>query len=165
MSQCDRCEDDTETTKLYRDGHVWGAFCDSCHDAIAEFALNTSEETQRTPQDVWEENNSSFSYDPPEKPGDLWSSEEYQELHDRVISRRVQWFCDKCTGQGPIRSLEKARRHVERQHGSDLINQYETPREELEAATDGGEKKDHSETRSEENHTLADFDRGTEGDS
>lgn len=160
-ARCDRCGEVAEEMKRLRcDGHTWGRFCIECHDKIAEFALDTAEKSEQTPQEVWEAHNSSFNFEPPEKPGDSWSSDEYQELYDRVITRRTQWFCDKCSGRGPIGSLQKARRHVESQHGTDLVKRYETPREELEAATDGGTTKDHALKRSEENHGLGDFSGG-----
>ena len=110
-----------------------------------------------TPQEEWEAHNESFSYEPPEKPGDAWSSEEYQELHDRFINRRVQWFCRECSGKGPMSSLQKARRHVEGRHGHQLIKKYETPREEQEPATDGGEEKPDIGKRKSENHGLGAF--------
>jgi len=155
--RCDRCGSEGETTTLYRDGHVWARFCIECHDEIAEFALESGDDGDQTPQEEWEEHNESFSYEPPEKPSDAWSSEEYQELYDRLISRRTEWFCDKCTGHGPIGSLQKARRHVESQHGTDLVKKYETPRDELATATDGGTSNDQTAKHSEENHGLGDF--------
>lgn len=106
-----------------------------------------------TPQEEWEMHNESFRYEPPELPGDAWSSEQYEELLDRFISRQTEWFCEKCTGRGPISSLQKARRHVESKHGSKLIEQYETPRGELETATDGGTDT----VRESENHGLGEF--------
>jgi hypothetical protein len=160
---CDRCEEEREeTTVLYRDGHIWATVCISCHDDLAAEIGESDEETERTPQDAWETHNESFNYEPPEKPGDAWSSEEYQELYDRVISRRTEWFCDKCSGHGPMRSLQKARRHVENRHGTDLVKQYETPRDELEAATDGGTSESRVPKKSEENHGLTDFVSGEE---
>jgi len=152
---CDRCGRDGETTTLYRDGHVWGEFCIKCHDEIAEFALETPEESERTPQEAWEDHNDEFSYEPPQKPPEEWSSDEYQELHDRVIRRGVQWICDECSGRGPIHSLQKARRHVESQHSHDLVEKYAPNPEELETATDGGTSE--TEKRQAENHGLGDF--------
>lgn len=108
-----------------------------------------------TPQEEWEEHNESFSYDPPELPGDAWSSEQYQELHDRVIGKRTEWVCEKCST--PFRRLDKARSHVQSKHGQTLIEKYETPREELETATDGGTNVSEAEQRESENHGLGDF--------
>jgi hypothetical protein len=122
-------------------------------DLLEQFGL------ERTPQQEWEAHNKSFSYEPPKLPGDSWSSEEYQELYDRCISRRVSWFCDKCSGQGPINSLQKARRHVERNHGQKLVEKHETPREEQDTATDGGTATPNKEQRESENHGLGEFSR------
>lgn len=74
-----------------------------------------------TPQEEWEEHNEPFNYEPPNKDPELWSSEEYQELHDRTIRRRVTWECQRCCQ--PFGSLEKARRHVQRKHGESLLDQ------------------------------------------
>lgn len=115
---------------------------------------------ERSPEQAWEEHNESFQYDPPELPGDAWSSEQYQELHDRIISQRTEWFCDKCSGKGPMGSLRKARRHVESQHGQELIEKYETPREELqnqETSADGGDSPSQTKQRQSENRGLDDF--------
>lgn len=119
---------------------------------VSEVSESDSEEL--TPQEEWEQHNEQFSYEPPELPGDAWSSEQYQELYDRFINRRTQWFCRECSGKGPMGSLQKARRHVESQHANKLIEKYETPREELEAETDGGKQVSKHES---ENHGLGDF--------
>lgn len=121
-----------------------------------ESMLELPEDVEKTPLEEWEEHNESFSYDPPEKPAEAWSSEEYTELYDRVIRREVQWFCDKCTGRGPIGTLEKARRHVEG-HNDDLVEQYATPRDEQDTATDGGTSESRVAERREENQSLGDF--------
>lgn len=123
-------------------------------DAVGE-GHYSDEETERTPQEEWEAHNESFSYDPPELPGDAWSSEQYQELYDRVIGKRTEWVCDKCST--PFRRLDQARRHVESKHGQKLTEKYETPREELETATDGGTDVSETEQRESENHGLGDF--------
>lgn len=155
--QCDRCGAGGEIKTLYSDGHVWAQFCIPCHDDVVEFALNDADEVEPTPQEEWEAHNESFNYDPPKKPADAWSRDEYQELHDRVISRRVEWLCDKCTGQGPFRSLQKARSHVESNHSPGLVRKYATPREELDAATDGGVTESGDSTPSDMNRSLGDF--------
>jgi hypothetical protein len=140
----------------------WGyaRLCLDCWREMGQFFNSGADESERSPQQEWEAHNKSFEYEPPEKPGDAWSSEEYQELYDRVISRRIEWLCDRCTGRGPFRSLKKARQHVQSQHGTYLIEKHETPRDELEAATDGGTSKDQTEKRTEENHGLGDFSGG-----
>jgi len=79
-------------------------------------------DADKTPQQVWEENNEEFSYDAPDKPPELWSSEEYTELHDRIIGKQVQWTCQKCSK--PFSRLDRARRHVEKQHSSQLLDKY-----------------------------------------
>ena len=158
--RCDRCEEQRKTTTLYRDGHVWASFCIECHDKIVEFALNTSDESEQTPQEEWEAHNESFEYEPPQKRPESWSSDEYQELHDRVIIRRTQWFCDRCSGHGPMSSLQKARRHVQNQHSPDLVKQYAPNEEELETATDSNNSKDHTANSTDENHGLNDFSGG-----
>lgn len=113
---------------------------------------------ERSDQEEWEAHNEPFEYEPPELPADQWSSEQYQELHDRMISRRVKWFCRRCTGHGPMGSLRKARRHVEKQHGPELAQKYETPRNELDTPTDGG--TDQQAHRSEDNRGLGEFTEG-----
>lgn len=82
--RCDRCGSEGETTALYRDGRVWACLCIECHNQIAEFALTTPDEPGQTPQEEWEEHNVPFDYEPPQKPPELWSSDEYQELHDLI---------------------------------------------------------------------------------
>ncbi len=124
------------------------------NDALAEDLLGVFE-IERTPQEEWEKHNESFSYDPPELPGDAWSSEQYQELHDRVIGKRTEWVCEECSK--PFRRLDKARSHVESKHGRKLIEKHETPRDELETATDGGTETSETEQRESENHGLGDF--------
>lgn len=70
----------------------------------------------------WERNNESFRYEPPDDPPELWSQDDYTELHDRIIRRRVQWICSKC--EQPFGSLKKARRHVSKQHGQKLLERH-----------------------------------------
>jgi len=119
--------------------------------------LANAESGEKTNEEEWEHHNESFEYDPPSLPGDHWSSEQTQELVDRVISRRTNWFCNRCSGQGPISSLRKARRHVESQHLSDLLKQYETPREEQQTTTDGSGCDHDIEERRENNSQLEEF--------
>lgn len=140
---CDECgeiEADTSDDGLFekatahrRAGHHEGAFDHHCTVEVAEEELTDEEE--------WEQNNQGFRYEAPEKPGEMWTSEEMQELRDRHITRRKEWFCDLCTGRGPIGTLRKARRHME-SHTQKLLEKHETPREDLEAATDGGQSTD-----------------------
>ena len=79
--------------------------------------------TRSDEHEEWEQNNEPFHYDPPEKPPELWSRDQYTELYDRVIRRRVTWECQECSE--PMRSLERARRHVSNQHGEKLVTQVE----------------------------------------
>jgi len=87
--------------------------------------------------EVWKRNSAGFRYDEPDKPGEMWSSEDWTMVIDQHIRRETKWFCDMCTGKGPISSLQKARRHME-SHSQKLVEKHETPREEMETATDGG---------------------------
>jgi TPP-dependent indolepyruvate ferredoxin oxidoreductase alpha subunit len=121
-----------------------------------------ADEDWQTPQEQWEEHNELFNYEPPQKPPESWSSDEYQELHDRVIRRRTQWFCDKCSGRGPMGSLQKARRHVQNHHSPDLVERYAPDEDELETATDGGASKDRTEKRTAVNHCIGDFSGGAD---
>jgi len=79
-------------------------------------------DADKTSQEVWEEHNEGWSYDAPEEPPELWSSEQYTELYDRMIGKRVQWTCQKCSQ--PFSTLEKARRHMEKQHMDTLLNKH-----------------------------------------
>ncbi|WP_135807323.1 alkaline phosphatase family protein [Halorussus marinus] len=78
---------------------------------------------EQAPQEEWEEHNESFNYDAPDGPPDTWSSEEYTELHDRLIGQRTEWYCQYCS-TSPFSRLEKARRHVGKQHGDHLYQKY-----------------------------------------
>jgi len=82
----------------------------------------TNDNHQTTPQEVWEANNEEFHYEPPQKSPELWSSDEFTALYDRVIGKRVRWTCQKCSK--PFSSLEKARSHVEKQHSENLLDRY-----------------------------------------
>lgn len=117
-----------------------------------------------TGEEAWEQHNESFGYDAPEKPAGQWSEEELQELYDRAIKRRTQWFCTECTGHGPMNSLRKARRHVQSQHGSELVKDQATPREKLETdtATDGGDSTTDVDGRKSANRALAEFSGGSD---
>jgi hypothetical protein len=160
---CDRCEQDRETTTLYRHGRPWAQLCEPCHDVLAEMVASPDDEAvgEKPPLERWKEHQEPFKYEPPEKPADAWTSEEREELYDRVIRRAVQWLCGECTGRGPIRSLKKARRHVESNHAADLVETHATPRAEQETATDGGQSRDEAAKRAEENHGLGEFDVST----
>jgi hypothetical protein len=81
------------------------------------------EPTDETPKEAWKRHNESFEYEGPDGPAESWSSEDYIELHDRLIGRRVQWYCQYCS-TAPFRSLKKARRHVGQQHGEHLYEKY-----------------------------------------
>lgn len=83
--------------------------------------------SKRTPQQEWEDHNQGFHYEPPEKPPELWSKEDYTELYDRVITKRHRWECQKCCK--PFSSIEKARRHVENQHAEKLIDRAQSRQE------------------------------------
>jgi len=130
--------------------------------ATTEASDKNEAPNEKTPVEEWEEHNESFNYDPPKLPGHQWSSEQQQELFDRIISRQIQWFCDECSGQGPIRTLQRARSHVRNQHGEELIEKHAPPAEEQnpdqESATDGGYGPDQDvETRRENNMQLKEF--------
>lgn len=82
-----------------------------------------------TPEEEWEQHNQSFQYDPPEDPPEAWSSEQYNELYDRVISKERHGFtCNKCAS-APLATVEKARRHVESQHMERLLEEVESRQE------------------------------------
>lgn len=76
----------------------------------------------KSEREKWEAHNESFNYDPPEGPPETWSSEDYEELHDRLVQRQVTWVCQKCSQ--PFGRLEKARSHVGRKHGEHLYQKY-----------------------------------------
>ena len=82
---------------------------------------------QKSPEEVWEENSRGFRYEGPDEPPEMWSSEQFTEVHDRVIGRRVEWICQKCSQ--PFRSVDKARSHVQRQHGEQLYQKFGDPNE------------------------------------
>lgn len=77
---------------------------------------NTSPSEER---EQWEEHNEPFSYEPPAENPELWSSEAYTELYDRVINRREKWVCNKCSQ--PHNTLRKARKHVQSKHSDQLL--------------------------------------------
>lgn len=72
-----------------------------------------------TNYEEWQRHNESFRYEPPDRGPEWWSQEEYNELYDRVIQRRVKWICNEC-GQ-PMGSLKTARQHISSQHREHLI--------------------------------------------
>jgi hypothetical protein len=154
--ECGELEADTEDglfsekSAHRRAGFHEGIQEDNAHVCTVEVVEENLSDVQQ-----WERHNDSFEYDPPELPGERWSSEQTQELYDRVIRRKVQWFCTECSGHGPIGTLSKARRHVESNHAQKLIEKHETPREDLEAATDGGSTD--VDRRQENNQQLSEW--------
>jgi hypothetical protein len=160
-SECGELQADTDDG-LFSEAAAYrrAGFHEGIQEDIDHYCSVEVVERDLTPQEEWEEHNASFSYEPPELPADAWSQAQMQELFDRVINRRVQWTCQKCSGHGPIRSLQKARRHVERNHMEKLLSQYETPREEQEAAADGGTPQSDISARAQQNHGIGDFSGG-----
>ena len=75
-----------------------------------------------TDVEAWKEHNEPFQYDGPDGPPESWSQDDYTELHDRLIGRRVEWYCQECSK--PFNRLEKARYHVANTHGEDLYQKY-----------------------------------------
>lgn len=84
--------------------------------------------------DEWKAHNESFRYEPPDDPLDAWSAEDYDELWDRTIRRRVQWECQICSQ--PLGTLEKARRHVSNQHSERLLEQARDRIDDVDETTD-----------------------------
>lgn len=109
---------------------------------VAEIQETIQTTSEKSPVEVWEEHNSSFSYTPPQKPGGAWSEEKFEELCDRMITRQTQWLCDKCTGRGPFESLQRARRHVQKQHGSTLVDIHAPDEDDLAADSDDSSRED-----------------------
>lgn len=85
------------------------AYAEATENAALAEDLREQFDLELPPQQAWALHNESFGYEPPELPADAWSSDQRQELFDRVIRRHVEWICSKCTGRGPIGSLQKAR--------------------------------------------------------
>ena len=120
--------------------------------------LATAESTEKTNEKEWERHNKSFNYEPPELPREKWSQEQTQELIDRVIRRKKSWICVECTGKGPISSLQKARRHVEKQHLPSLLKKHETSQEKTETDTDEESRSEHDiKSRRKNNSQLEEF--------
>lgn len=168
--QCVRCGCDLTDPKNSGDPDKNGdwvcadAVCRASHDVpmTVERVVETSDPDEETPQEVWERHNESFQYDPPQKRPEAWSSDEVQKLVDRTITRRTEWFCDLCTGRGPMGSLRKARNHVE-SHTQKLLDRYAPDEDELEAATDGGTSEDDL-GRGADSHGLSEFGGGDRTD-
>jgi len=98
---------------------------------LAEELLAAADRGESTDVEEWEENTEGFHIDVPEKKLELWSSEERTAFFDQFIGRRTQWYCQECT-TAPMRSLDKARRHMEKQHGRKLPKKH-IPTEVLES--------------------------------
>ena len=157
-SDCGVLEADTEDglfseqAAYRRAGFHEGIQVDDVHRCTVEVV-----ERDLSPLEEWKQHKSQFSYEPPELPADAWSEEQLLELFDRAINRQIQWFCRECTGHGPIKNLEDARRHVRKNHMTDLLEQHETPREEQESVADGGASQADVDRRAEENYNIGEF--------
>jgi len=89
----------------------------------------TAESTDETAREAWARHKESFNYEPPEAEPEAWSSEQYNELYDRVIEKELHGFaCIKCAS-APFGTVEQARRHVENQHMERLIEKAERRQE------------------------------------
>lgn len=115
--RCDGCDRET----------IGDGLCVVCETEGCEPEIRCRHATDGgRPQDVveqWEEHNKSFQFEPPEGPPESWSQEDYERVHDRLISRRTEWSCQYCSA-APFSSIEKARRHVANQHGEHLYEKY-----------------------------------------
>jgi|AntDeeMetageno51_2_1112566.scaffolds.fasta_scaffold03042_4 hypothetical protein len=120
-------------------------------------------QTTKSEEDIWNENNEPFSYEPPEDPPEHWDSKEFTELYDRVIRKDVQWVCSKCPK--PFNTLKKARRHVRKHHGEKLIDSVKAKADYGEENTDENEESDESESkkdieaRRENNSQLSEWEK------
>lgn len=90
---------------------------------LAEELLATADRDESTDVEEWEENTEGFHIDVPEKKLELWSSAERTAFFDQFIGRRTKWYCQECS-TAPMRSLDKARRHMEKQHGRKLPKKH-----------------------------------------
>jgi len=117
--------------------HRRAGFHEGVNDADHICTVEVVEE-ELTDMEEWERHSDGIRYDEPGKPAEMWSQEEWQMAVDQHIQRRVKWQCDLCSGKAPMRSLRKARSHVEGHHEK-LADKHATPREEMDTATDGGE--------------------------
>jgi len=90
---------------------------------LAEELLAAADRGEKTDVEVWEENKDGIYVDIPDGAPELWSSEEWTQFHDQFIGRRTQWVCQHCS-EAPKRTLEKARRHVEKQHSQKLLEKH-----------------------------------------
>jgi hypothetical protein len=88
----------------------------------------SSQTQSRTAEEEWEEHNEGFRYDWPDEPPEMWSSDQYDELHDRFIRRIKKFACQKCEKR--FSTVEKARRHVGKQHGDHLYEKAAVKAEE-----------------------------------
>lgn len=124
------------------------------------------------PEEEWEQNNSEFSYTPPDEPPDQWDSSDYTELIDRAISRRTQYLCD-LSSTGPFSTLKKARSHIRKNHLDRLIEKAEAKADYDADQDDNGSEEDQDEEskeerikrRKEENAQLSKFDHSNEASS
>ncbi len=122
------------------------------------FVHLTDDDTEKTPQQEWEEHNEPFHYEPPQNSPEAWPSDAYTELWDRAIRRETQWVCQECNK--PLRLLEKARRHVEKQHSQQLLEQAKSKIDDTEGDTedDTGSETDSDQSIDENQTTLGDTD-------
>lgn len=122
-------------------------------------AESGEQDTAKTIEAVWEENNQPFDYTPPEEPPERWDSEDYTELFDRYIRRSTDWICGKCNQ--PFGTLRKARSHVRSNHQERLINNVISMAgyaEEDDTAADEDSSRDRDiEKRKENNSQLTEF--------
>jgi len=119
-----------------------------------------SKSKSKTMKEQWEENNNPFNYQPPDDPPELWSSEDYTELYDRVINMRVEWVCQKCNQ--PFGTLERARQHVQSKHQERLLYQAKSKagyadKEDMESTNSSQDK--NTEERRKANSQLSEWER------
>jgi len=90
---------------------------------LAEELLAAADRGEKTEVEVWEENKEGIYVNVPDGAPELWSSDEWTQFHDQFIGRRTEWFCQHCS-DAPKRTLEKTRRHVEKQHSQKLLEKH-----------------------------------------